>query len=204
VSYDNAQVNGYWLLGYQSPRALVENNEVSTIGAHPISPKAGTTMWFIRGNYLHNNATNSINFQYSNTGDINSGNIEISYNLVTSGGGKVRINSNSTSNGDPVYVFRNTFMDEVDVSKVTSTNGAFRFYNNVIVNETSHPDKIQRNSIEDPSRLIVSDNLVGSSSDNIVDDHGNLTSAYKSYLGTRGHQIGDQLAPPQQVRLVTR
>jgi hypothetical protein len=202
VSYDNAQVTGYWLLGYKNPKTLVENNDISTIGSHPISPKSGTTMWFIRGNYLHNNALNSINLQYSTAyGDY--GDIEISYNLITAGGGKVLINNNQPDGG-PAYIYRNTIVEEVRMSRVTSTNGPFYFLNNVIVNETSHPDKIDLYNIEEPSRLIIEDNLTGSESDNIVDDQGNLTSDYKSYLGTHGHQIGDQLAPPQQVRLVTR
>jgi hypothetical protein len=209
---DNVGYNvnlGYWLLGYHASRVLVENNRLYNIGyegdSHPIGPKQATQMWFIRGNHFHDNPRNSFNLLYGTSGGgVQSGDIEVSFNLVTRGGGKVRINSSYVSGGRPVHVFRNTFVGEVDVSKVTSSNGPFRFYNNVIVNETSHPDKIQRNSIEDPSRLIVSDNLVGSSSDNIVDDQGNLTSDYKSYLGTRGHQIGDQLSPPQQVRLVTR
>lgn len=204
VSYGNNQVNAYWLLGYDSPWALVEDNEVSTIGAHPISPKEGNQMWFIRGNYLHDNSGNSINLQYSDSHGIQSGDIEISYNLVTSGGGKVRINSNWTSNGRPVYIFRNTFMDEVEVMKVTSTNGSFRFYHNVIVNETSYPDKIRRNGIDDPSSLIVSDNLTASWSDNIVDEEGNLTSSYSSYVGSRGHQIGHQPAAPTAVQVVPK
>ena len=206
IGYD---VNtGYWLLGYSASNVLIENNRIYNIGyegdSHPIGPKEGTLRWFIRGNYLHDNPRNSINLQYSDSRGIQSGDIEISYNLVTRGGGRVRINSNYTSNGRPVYIFRNTFMDAVDVSKATSTNGPFHFHQNVIINETSHPDKIQRNSIDDPSRLLVSENLTGRWSDNIVDERGNLTQNYISYVGSRGHQIGQQLAPPKGVRLITQ
>jgi hypothetical protein len=204
VTYGNAQVNGYWLLGYVSPKTLVENNDVSTIGAHPIGPKSGVTKWTIRGNYLHNNSLNSINIMYGGSYGT-PGDYEVCYNLVVAGGGRVVINDQSyKASGFPVYVYRNTFMDEVLVKWVTSTNGPFEIRDNVIVNETSHPDKIQRTSIEDPSRLIISDNLTGSRSDNIVDDEGNLTSNYSSYVGSQGHQIGHQLAPPKEVRLVTR
>jgi len=82
------------------------------------------------------NEVNSINVLYSGTEAIPTGDIEISYNLVLNGGGRVKINSGFTPNGSKVYIFRNTFLDEVNVNKVTSTNGEFSFYDNVIVNET--------------------------------------------------------------------
>jgi len=187
---------GYGLLGYAASSVLVEDNTVHNIGGHPIGPKEGTRMWFIRSNHLYNNSRDSIGLQYSNSAGVNSGDIEISYNLVESGGGKVRINSNYTSSGYPVYIYRNTFLDEVDVNKVTSSNGEFSFYDNVIVNETSHPDKIERNSIENASRLIVTNNLTGRASDNIVDTQGYLTGEYSQYIGSRGHQIGARPLPP--------
>ncbi|MDB4584480.1 right-handed parallel beta-helix repeat-containing protein [Draconibacterium sp.] len=188
--------NGYGILGYSARNVLVEDNTLHNITQHPIGPKEGTALWFIRSNHLYDNVANSINLQYSDTHGVLSGDIEISYNLVEAGGGKVRMNSNLTASGLPVYLFRNTFMDEVQVNKVTSINGLFSFSDNVIVNETSYQDKIQRNSIDNPARLIITDNLSGNASDNIVDSRGDLTANYATYVGSRGHQIGPRPVAP--------
>lgn len=185
---------GYGILGYNARNVLVENNTLHQIRSHPIGPKEGTARWFIRSNHMYDNSRNSINLQYSDSSGVLSGDIEVSYNLVEAGGGKVRMNSNLTARGLPVYLFRNTFMDEVEVNKVTSNNGVFSFSDNVIVNETSYQDKIQRNSIDDPARLVITDNLSGNASANIVDSQGYLTANYATYLGSQGHQIGTRPA----------
>lgn len=188
--------NGYGILGYWARNVLVENNTLHNINQHPISPKGGTERWFIRGNHMYNNPTYSINVQYAGAKGVNSGNIEISYNLVDAGGGMVNMNSALFSVGYPMYMFRNTFLDGILQNKVTSTNGMFYWYDNVIVNETSYPDKIERNLIEEPARLSVTDNLTGNASDNIVDADGYLTLNYSKYIGLRGHQIGKRPAAP--------
>ncbi|WP_198264089.1 hypothetical protein [sulfur-oxidizing endosymbiont of Gigantopelta aegis] len=120
-------------------------------------------MWFVRANYLYNNPSNSINVQYY-SGSLGSGDIEISYNFVDVGGGRVRINSNQAASGGPMYMFRNTFLDEVQQNKVTVDNGQFYWYNNVIINDLPYPDKIQLRNIETPERLNLTDNLTGNMS----------------------------------------
>ena len=187
---------GYGVLGYLVSNVLVENNVIYDIAGHPIGPKESTTMWFIRANHLYNNSMDSISVQYSNGSGVNSGDIEISYNLVEAGGGQVTIDSNMTSVGGPMYMYRNTFLDKVTQNEVTSTNGPFYWTDNVIVNESSSADKITRNTIVDPTHLIISNNLVGSAADNIVDSQGYLTSNYSSYVGSRGFEIGNRPSPP--------
>jgi hypothetical protein len=185
---------GYALLGYSATNVLVENNIIHHIGGHAISPKTDTRKWFIRSNrmYLNNNNPTSINVQmYPLSGDI-----EISYNVVESGGGMVRINTTQNPTTLPVYISRNTFMDQVQMNRVTSTNGIFNFSDNVIINEMSYPDKIQRKNIEAPSRLIVTNNLTGSAADNIVDSQGYLTAPFSSHIGYRGHQLGQRPSAP--------
>ena len=147
---------------------------------------------------MYNNRTNSISVQYAGANGVNSGDMEISYNYVESGGGKVTINSNLTSIGMPVYIYRNTFLDEVMQNKVTSANGIFHWYHNVIVNNTNHPDKIERYLIDDASRLIITDNLTGNASDNIIDLQGYLTNNYSNFMGVRGHvvDVGRRPLPP--------
>jgi hypothetical protein len=43
-------------------------------------------------------------------------------------------------------------------------------------------------NVTDPSRVVMSNNLVGSPSQKILDDDLNLTPGYAKYLGTHGHQ----------------
>jgi len=186
---------GYGVLGYSSERILIEDNVLYDIGGHPIGPKEGTPMWFIRGNHFYNNPDDSIGLQYSDTGGILSGDIEISYNLIN-GGGRIRLNSNQTVTGKPVYVFRNTIIAEIGVAKVTATNGVFRISDNVIINSRPEVDKIVKLNIDVPSRLIIEKNLVGSSADGIVDANGYFTLDFIKYVGIHGHQLGNRPSAP--------
>lgn len=188
--------SGYGILGYNARKVLIEDNTAYQIGGIPIGPKMGTGMWFIRANYMVNNSRDSINVQYYQSAEAVTGDIEISYNFVDAGGGRVRINANQTDTGLPMYMFRNTFLDDVQQGRVSSTNGNFYWYDNVIVNDTSEPDKIERVNIDDPSRLFVTDNLTGSTSDSIVDSQGFLQTAYNMFIGNKGHQIGKRPLPP--------
>ena len=196
---------GYGLLGYSAERVLFEDNVLHHIGGHPVGPKEGTAMWFIRSNHFYANPDDGIGVQYSDSGGILSGDIEITFNLIDVGGGMVRVNSNQTANGKPVYVYRNTFLGNlVQVARPTSTNGIFNFYNNVIVNETPYPNKIQQLNVQNASRVVLSDNLTGSGSDNIVDSQGNLTQNYSTYIGSHGYQIGNRPKPPSNIQVITQ
>jgi hypothetical protein len=188
--------NGYGVLGYYAKNVLLENNVFHELGGHPIGPKMGTQMWFIRANYLYNNRSNSINVQYYG-GSVGSGDIEISYNFVDVGGGSVRVNTNQDASGGPMYMFRNTFLDDVQQNKVTLDNGQFYWYNNVIINDSAYANKIQLRNIETPERLIITDNLTGEYANNIVDAQGKLTPAFSQFVGQRGHQ----LSPSEEVKI---
>jgi len=48
---------GYWLLGYSSPKTVVENNHISTNIPLPIGPKTGIQDWTIRGNRIQGQTT---------------------------------------------------------------------------------------------------------------------------------------------------
>lgn len=187
--------NGYWLLGYNASRVLIESNWVSNVSGHSIGPKEGTAMWFIRGNRLTDNSSYGVNIQYSDTSGIQSGDIEVSYNYIKMPGhDAVALNTNHTINGKPIYVFRNTIIGNAVATKATETNGPFYFHNNVIINDVSG-DKITRTAIIAPQRLVIGNNLGGVAADNIVDANGLLTPAYASYLGTHGWQIDGSCTP---------
>ena len=171
---------------------------------HAIGPKEGTQRWTIRENTMYDNSLDSIVVLYFGNNGIDSGNIEILYNLVKTGGGAVEINTSQTANGLPIYVYRNTFMDSVMQNRTTSTNGKFYWYENVIINSSSDADKIGLHKIEDATHLVISNNLSGSASDNIVDAQGYLTSQYSKYVGSRGHEIGNRPSAPTALNAVVQ
>ena len=181
---------GYGVLNYQTKRVLVEGNTWTGIGAHCVGMKVRSERWDVRSNLFKNNAINAIELHYNNASSTEfSGDIEIRHNVIESGGGNVNVNQSYEAIGYPVYIYRNTIMDNAQQKYVTATNGPFYWKNNIIISSSSSSDKIERADIEDPSRLIVEDNLVGTAAENIVDAQGNLTAAYAEFIGTRGAQL---------------
>lgn len=123
---------------------------------------------------------------------------EILFNLVNSLSSEAALDVNQDSQAKRIDIYRNTFIGRVRVRNTDSADGPFRFYNNVIVsNDSGTPagSRIHHENVSDPSRIIVSDNLVGSPSSNIVDAAGELTSQHSQYLGIRGHQVGNVVRP---------
>ena len=186
---------GYGILNYRTTKVLVEDNLFDTIGTdsqvngHALGMKVMAHRWDVRSNTFRNNALESITLHYSDYQPDVCGDIEIRHNVVEAGGGDVFINQSFESLGLPVYTYRNTFMDTVKVRAVRDTNGPFYFSNNVIINDSSSEDNVTQLDIFAPSRVILTDNLNGSSVDNIVDAQGNLTAAYAEFIGTRGAQL---------------
>lgn len=195
--------NGYGILGYNGKYVLVEDNVFHAIGPHALGPKSGTQRWDIRNNVFYNNGRDSIGVQYYGTQDYLSGDIEIRFNLVKSGGGAVQINANQDRVGLPVYIYRNTIIADMVAGRVTEDNGPFHFYNNVIVNNLQEQDKIKKIYTEVPSRLVIYNNLVGSFSSSVVDPQGYLTSNYSVYIGSHGHQVGNRPMSPTSLLIST-
>ncbi|MGA6826462.1 putative Ig domain-containing protein [Nitrospira sp. NS4] len=111
-------------------------------------------------------------------------------------GTAVEMNQDGLANN--VHIYRNTFVGRVSVRNTDSSDGPFTFSTNVIINNDpgSH---IYYDNVSDPSRIVATDNLVGAPSQNIIDQGLNLTSAYSSYVGTRGYQLnatGETLPAP--------
>lgn len=187
----NVTGDGYWLLGYSANKVLVENNVVSNVSGHSIGPKMNTSRWFIRGNAIENGNGHGINVMYYSTSE----NIEISYNkIMMNSGYGVRLNQEDVATGGSVYVERNNINGNIRVQTVNSTNGPFSISENIIINSTGG-DKITKSNINYQSNLIISNNLAGSSSDNIINSEGLLTSNYQHYLGSRGWQFADGSTP---------
>jgi hypothetical protein len=181
---------GYGILNYNTRYVLVEDNLFQDIGSHCVGMKVRSEDWAVRSNRFRNNALQSIELHYNNNSATEfSGNIEISYNVMEAGGGEVNVNQSYEAIGYPVYIFRNTIYASAHQQRTTSTNGPFYWQRNVIINNSSDPDKIDKDYIEAPERLVIENNLTGVTADGIVDAQGNLTPAYAEFIGTHGHQL---------------
>jgi hypothetical protein len=113
---------------------------------------------------------------------------------------------NMDSLSGATFIYRNTLVGRVEARGVGPGDGPFRLSNNVIVNSdsgTPSGSHILHVSVSDPSRIILSSNLVGYPADNIVDSQGRLTAAYASYVGTHGSQIGPSgPSAPTNLRII--
>jgi hypothetical protein len=199
--------HGYGILGYGTDRTLVENNTFYDIrdttgqgAAYGVSPKSGTSMWFIRTNTFHHIQEIDINVQYAGSPQPTS-DIEVSYNLSLGANVAFAAGANCGSwPGGPVRAFRNTFIGGMRFINVDDICGPFYAYNNVVINGSTSTDHIDCILCKAPARVIITNNLSGTSAATIVDAAGNLTSAYLAYLGTTGHQInGNMPAPPKNL-----
>ncbi|WP_164743937.1 putative Ig domain-containing protein [Saccharospirillum alexandrii] len=191
---------GYWLLGYSSPYAVVESNDIYSDIPLPIGPKSNIENWTIRANHIKGQTSLGAiwNQEYGY-----SGSIEINYNLIemeNSNGVAVKLLSSNP--GGEIFVNRNTLIGHVVVQSLQSTKGPWYFEENIIINDSSNSDKISRSSTVDESRLIVNNNLVGNGADGIIGDNGQLTEEYSEYLGQRGHQLGTEPRGPAPARAV--
>ena len=136
------------------------------------------------------------------------GNLEIRYNHVKNASktfvrhaldGAITINHDKLANA-PVHIHRNTFEGNVIVRFGASTNGPFYLSKNVIINDnagTSPGSGVSFQEVEDPSRVIMSDNLFGTPSQGILDASGRLTGAYSKHLGNYGHIVPRPSSPPR-------
>jgi hypothetical protein len=91
----------------------------------------------------------------------------------------------------PVHIYRNTFEGNVIVRFAASDNGPFHIHHNVIINENAEPTPgsgLSFQDVEDPSRVVLSDNLSATPSQGMTDAHGNLTAAFSRFRATHGHQ----------------
>jgi Putative Ig domain len=120
---------------------------------------------------------------------------EINFNLVNSPNGQWALDLNQDGQAKRTDVYRNTFIGNTRVRNADSQDGPFRLNNNVIVNSSSASNRVTLESITDQTRVTLLDNLSGSPSQGIVDGTGLLTSGFAQHIGTRGHQLGNEIRP---------
>jgi len=195
---------------YSTYKMLIEDNTLYNIrdtagdgDIEGIALKYGTDRATVRHNVVYDVSQKGIG------GNMNSGNnftrdVEILFNRIyNASNNAVEINQNGVAG--PIYIYRNTFVGRISVRNTDSADGPFYFSNNVIVNSASGiPDgsHIDHDNVSAPSRIVLSNNLVGYPTDNILGPNLTLTSAYSSYVGTRGFELGGPRPPaPQNLRV---
>lgn len=126
-------------------------------------------------------------------------NLEILYNCIYNASGNA-IEVNQDGMAGYIYIYRNTFVGRVMVRNTDALDGPFYFSNNVMVNSDSGTpagSHIYHLNVTDTTRVVISNNLTGYPSNNIVGSTCNLSPAYQSYTGTHGHLISSSpLSPP--------
>jgi hypothetical protein len=136
----------------------------------------------------------NMQFGSGGVGETSSG--EIRFNLIdrrsVTDGWALSLNQNADSGA--MFVYRNTFIGRVRINNASNVLGPFRIYQNVIIN-ADPGTKVSYSDGSASDRVVVQDNLTGTLSSNMVDTQGRLTSAYQTYVGTRGHQIGTEIRP---------
>jgi hypothetical protein len=119
---------------------------------------------------------------------------EINFNLVNSPSGQAALDVNQDGMAGRIDIYRNTLMGPVWLRGTDANDGPFRFYDNVIINSDSGSHIYYMGTV-DASRVMISNNLTGSSGSGIVDGSGLLTSAYAQYRGVRGHELANVVRP---------
>lgn len=196
---------------YSINKLLIEDT-VHSNAVTAIELKADVRQFTVRNNRLFNLTGTAIGGNMHGCVQCGSGGVdtqttrgEILFNSVrVSGATAQALHLNQDSQALEVYVYRNTFFGRVAARSVDTADGPFFLTRNVIVsNDSGTPagSRVHHISVSAPSRIVLNDNLVGTPSNNIVDNNNNLTSAYSSSLGVRGYQqAGSPGGPPQRVQ----
>jgi hypothetical protein len=206
--------HGVAIKAYDTHKLLIEDNTFDSSDSTDaaIALKTGNKRPTVRGNVLKNigyqgigGGWNAAWWSYANPPGYRTDGLDICFNLVVMkdvNSGDAFI-ANRHGNADEAYVYRNTFIGNVNMRCYCSQNqgGPIHMQNNVIVNNMVGQDgnhltysmdsQYCAGCIPDESKIRIADNLAGFLSDNIVDSHGNLTKENSSYLGTHGWQISD-------------
>jgi hypothetical protein len=190
---------------YSTRKLLVENCTIISSDSEALALKMDDIQYTVRGNTLSNIRGAGLGGSMMNRGPGHYG--EFAFNNVKDASNLGAIVVNQNGEAGPVYIYRNTFQGRAFVQNTDSADGPFTFAFNVIVNNdsgTPSGSHIYQQSVTAPSRIILSNNLVGYPSENIVDANGFLTAAYATYRGAVGHEIAGANTPsaPRNLRLV--
>jgi hypothetical protein len=185
---------GYAVLGYQSPKTLVEDNNCYDVYYGPCA-KSYNDRWTFRGNTVKGGSV-GINGIWTQcySGTAKPGNIEICFNYVEGfSENACRFNNEWNPQGGPHWAYRNTFKGITSVSNVyeSETSGPYEFKNNLLLTSEGG-DGIRQSAspLSAPDKLIVEGNVVEPLSSTVIDANGSLQGAARdAYLGVVGWEI---------------
>lgn len=184
---------GDFYLGYANSHVLLESNVVAGMtNSIAFSPKDGNGLHFIRDNDISLTGKCIYVQEYNSQGH-GKGPIVIEYNnLESTGGDQEALNVLGWEQYEQIIFQRNTAQGRFYIRPTSPSNGPFHFNKNVIINDndTGNTDRIRTGPEGDQGTLFYDDNLVGGTTDNIVDANGDLQGTYRTtYLGTHGHEV---------------
>lgn len=182
--------NGGGLKFYSHEKVLVEDN-VFRDSTDGFDLKTHVPRFEVRGNTFRNIQHRALYGNLHFLGQRASG--EWRFNNINTPAATVAVDVNQDGEASVIHVYRNTINGPVRVREVSSEDGPFHFYNNVIVNSSAGAAGSHINfvNVAAPSRVVIRDNLVGNPGDGIIDSNGLLTAAFERYIGTRGHMLSD-------------
>lgn len=188
----------YGILGYTAQYVLIEDNYLhDTDNSHPIGPKIQTTFWFIR----HNTIKNAKNWGIWLYGEDNFYDMEVSYNnVIMTSGMALSVNQAYNNALNNIYIFRNTFVGDVQYYDINNSAMNLIMKKNVIIN-TAATGYVSEGSNALGSIQTITDNFVKKPTDGAVDADGKLTKTYIDKLGYYGWQIGSPPLPPSDAIL---
>jgi hypothetical protein len=174
---------------YNTRKALIENNYIhSFLGKGPagielgIAAKRDTNYLFIRGNRVIMSSGVPFGW-YINGNFFNVNHADVSFNFFksTSTSGVVH-QWNPHGNQGRLNYYRNTAVGRnffrADIGDPCG-KGPFTFNNNVFIQNSNELNR---------SCVNYADNLTGGFGSGIIDENGNLTPNFQTYIGTHGHQ----------------
>ena len=202
----NVAPNSVTIKVYSQEKILIENT-VHYNAQLGLEIKGDVRQFSVRQNSFYNISATALGGNMHGGESVQTVRGEILYNISRA---PTAVDINQDGVAADIYLYRNTFVGRVQVRNTDSRDGPFRFYNNVIVNNdagTPAGSHVYHMSVSDPSRVLISNNLVGYPNQNIVDAGGSLTSAYASYIGSHGHLapgalIGGLPTAPRNFRIV--
>jgi Putative Ig domain len=196
---------------YDQDTILVENNHFSDFdGANSTNQvlafKVGIVNLTLRGNVVNlesssnfgmtGGSTNGCFFNGDGTHGPKSENIEILYNYFNHFGISSGADFNRSEDQGTTWVHRNTFVSDVQMTRLSPGNcdGPWYFNNNVFENSASGISDHYANTVTWSTCLTEHNNNLGATS-NLVDANGLLTGNYSSYVGIVGWQFSDGTTP---------
>jgi len=192
--------------------SVIERNTITSM-PDGISIKSYSDNNSIRKNILKDNGTGISLMGYGSTS-----NNEFSYNFMYNNNSPLRFSSSGLVGA--THIFRNTiYGGEPQFRLIKSTEGIFYISNNIVLNALTDSESYGQNFSKNKyrffyltngdeqnifeKRFIFNNDLKGTTSGDIIDSNGKLTTEYKkTYLGIVGWETAGGMSPPQSLKAI--